>query len=176
MFLDPMKLTVNNFLHLIYSYDIKIVTAVVGKEEDLLYDCVSKSREAEDPRKPVKYYPIAVEDNHYTVIGDFEIRNKSWNEVGSGCRELIMRKRDNIDVKKKVIQFTFDLQIAENKEWDWSGIDEVLTQLGLLHTLVENHPPKGETRTQFLAHCNTGDRFSGFVVAAYRLQMEIQVK
>ena len=116
-----------------------------------------------------------LKDNRYQSIGDFEVRNKSWNEVGTGCRELDLKRKDNIAAKKKIIQFTFDLQVAESEKWSWKNIDEVLSQLEMLHRLVNEFASKGETRTKFVAHCSSGDRLSGFVVAAYRLQREIEV-
>ena len=65
--------------------------------------------------------------------------------------------------------------MAESEKWSWKNIDEVLSQLEMLHRLVNEFASKGETRTKFVAHCSSGDRLSGFVVAAYRLQREIEV-
>ena len=103
-----MTSTVNDFLHVIYDQIILIVVRIYTEEEENLM-LTGQNKNKNDPKASFKYYPDFQEEDEYIVVEDFHIRNKSWQRVGENCRELILKKRDNFAVKRRVIQFNVDL-------------------------------------------------------------------
>ena len=81
---DPMKVTVNNFLHMIYAYDVRVVVAVVGRPEDRFYDYAPRRTESMDPRQSVKYYPVAVEVEWPRLTEATNFLNNEHSIKGSG--------------------------------------------------------------------------------------------
>ncbi|XP_075249531.1 uncharacterized protein LOC142342189 isoform X2 [Convolutriloba macropyga] len=175
MIQDPMKSTVNDFLHVIFDKNIRLVVRVTTDSEEIAL-LTSQDSPRKDPKASFKYYPDFTDEEGFIDVEDFHVLGKSWEEVAPNCREMILKKRDNVAVRRLVLQLNVFLTTLETKNVTLESIDYILDQVLTLDKLVKENYLRDRSVTKFLIHCKTGIKLSGFFVVLYRVIKEAERK
>ena len=109
-----MKSTVNDFLHVIYDKNIRLVVRVTTDSEEIAL-LTSQDSPRKDPKASFKYYPDFTDEEGFIDVEDFHVLGKSWEEVAPNCREMILKNRDNVAVRHLVLQLNVFLTTLETK-------------------------------------------------------------